>query len=292
MAYSTTRTTTGSRLRRSLAAYSRDSHDPSARTWSTGSVGAVLPVLARHNSSAPVAAAVRHSLAPTNNRSANSSTPAKPPCSTSPSSRPASVVSPVAYDPIAALIVAWVPHSTSPTTRTCGNAPVPSPRPQPPPPIPRPRRVRGRQRPSSLGKQHLQRLRTQPSARLHQRRLHRQPPQPPRVGVAAPGAAQRLHQQPQHLQVGDISKQRQRQHVIDHHAGGQQPAALLAPARLGQHPIHQPWWERTGQRADRDPIPQPLRRWRLDLPCPWHHASSAPSTNTKDADNTTPTMPN
>src|SRR6266511_2942085 len=55
MAYSTTRTTTGSRLRRSLAAYSRDSHDPSARTWSTGSVGAVLPVLARHNSSAPVA---------------------------------------------------------------------------------------------------------------------------------------------------------------------------------------------------------------------------------------------
>src|SRR6266545_3091645 len=110
MAYSTTRTTTGSRLRRSLAAYSRDSHDPSARTWSTGSVGAVLPVLARHNSSAPVAAAVRHSLAPTNNR-------------------PASVVSPVAYDPIAALIVAWVPHSTSPTTRTCGNAPVPSPRP-------------------------------------------------------------------------------------------------------------------------------------------------------------------
>src|SRR6266540_3065963 len=129
MAYSTTRTTTGSRLCRSLAAYSRDSHDPSARTWSTGSVGAVLPVLARHNSSAPVAAAVRHSLAPTNNRSANSSTPAKPPCSTSPSSRPASVVSPVAYDPIAALIVAWVPHSTSPTTRTCGNAPVPSPRP-------------------------------------------------------------------------------------------------------------------------------------------------------------------
>src|SRR6266540_2417778 len=110
MAYSTTRTTTGSRLRRSLAAYSRDSHDPSERTWSTGSVGAVLPVLARHNSSAPVAAAVRHSLAPTN-------------------SRPASVVSPVAYDPIAALIVAWVPHSTSPTTRTCGNAPVPSPRP-------------------------------------------------------------------------------------------------------------------------------------------------------------------
>src|SRR6266508_3042460 len=74
MAYSTTRTTTGSRLCRSLAAYSRDSHDPSARTWSTGSVGAVLPVLARHNSSAPVAAAVRHSLAPTNNRSANSST--------------------------------------------------------------------------------------------------------------------------------------------------------------------------------------------------------------------------
>src|SRR6266498_1835276 len=115
MAYSTTRTTTGSRLCRSLAAYSRDSHDPSARTWSTGSVGAVLPVLARHNSSAPVAAAVRHSLAPTNNRS--------------PNSRPASVVSPVAYDPIAALIVAWVPHSTSPTTRTCGNAPVPSPRP-------------------------------------------------------------------------------------------------------------------------------------------------------------------
>src|SRR6266542_1170345 len=72
----------------------------------------------------------------------------------------------------------------------------------------------------------------------------------------------------------------------------QQPAALLAPARLGQHPSHQPWWERTGQRADRDPIPQPLRRWRLDLPCPWHHASSAPSTNTKDADNTTPTRPN
>src|SRR6266540_2078048 len=118
MAYSTTRTTTGSRLCRSLAAYSRDSHDPSARTWSTGSVGAVLPVLARHNSSAPVAAAVRHSLAPTNNRSANSSTPAKPPCSTSPSSRPASVVSPVAYDPIAALIVAWVPHSTSPPARS------------------------------------------------------------------------------------------------------------------------------------------------------------------------------
>src|SRR6266498_2636341 len=106
MAYSTTRTTTGSRLCRSLAAYSRDSHDPSERTWSTGSVGAVLPVLARHNSSAPVAAAVRHSLAPTNNRSANSSTPAKPPCSTSPSSRPASVVSPVAYEPIAALLSA------------------------------------------------------------------------------------------------------------------------------------------------------------------------------------------
>src|SRR6266545_19082 len=283
MAYSTTRTTTGSRLRRSLAAYSRDSHDPSARTWSTGSVGAVLPVLARHNSSAPVAAAVRHSLAPTNNRSANSSTPAKPPCSTSPSSRPASVVSPPALGPAERrLVVGGVGHVQR----------GPIHRQQPPPPIPRPRRVRGRQRPSSLGKQHLQRLRTQPSARLHQRRLHRQPPQPPRVGVAAPGAAQRLHQQPQHLQVGDISKQRQRQHVIDHHAGGQQPAALLAPARLGQHPIHQPWWERTGQRADRDQIPQPLRRWRLDLPCPWHHASSAPSTNTKDADNTTPTRPN
>src|SRR6266542_4036524 len=130
MAYSTTRTTTGSRLCRSLAAYSRDSHDPSARTWSTGSVGAVLPVLARHNSSAPVAAAVRHSLAPTNNRSANSSTPAKPPCSPPPALGPAE----------RRLVVGGVGHVQR----------GPIHRQQPPPPIPRPRRVRGRQRPSSL----------------------------------------------------------------------------------------------------------------------------------------------
>src|SRR6266571_1322994 len=129
MVYSITRTTIGSRLRRSLAAYSRDRQDPSERTWSTGSLGAVLPHLARHTNSAPVAPAVRHNSKPTNNRSASSSTPAKAPSPTSPNSRPASVCSPVAYDPIAALMVAWVPHSTSPTTRPCGNAPVPSPRP-------------------------------------------------------------------------------------------------------------------------------------------------------------------
>src|SRR6266508_3023444 len=284
MAYSTTRTTTGSRLRRSLAAYSRDSHDPSERTWSTGSVGAVLPVLARHNSSAPVAAAVRHSLAPTNNRSASSSTPAKPPCSTSPSSRPASVVSPVAYDPIAALMVAWVPHSTSPTTRTCGNAPVPSPRP-----------LLARPNAASLSAVSATSSVAPSTASSRHRRYHA-----PGVSGVASGRAALANRTcsgsgPSRARAstsGDFTKQRQRQHVIDHHAGGQQPAALLAPARLGQHPIHQPWWERTGQRADRDPIPQPLRRWRLDLPCPWHHASSAPSTNTKDADNTTPTRPN
>jgi hypothetical protein len=57
------------------------------------------------------------------------------------------------------------------------------------------------------------------------------------------------------------------------HPTGQQPAAAL-----GQHPIDQLWWERTGQRADRDPIPEPLRDRRLDLTCPWHRASSTPST--------------
>src|SRR6266540_140257 len=105
----------------------RLSHDPSANTWSTGSFGAVLlPHLTRHTSSAPVRAICRHNSAPTNSRSASSSTPGP----SGPSSRAsprASVCSPVAYGPWAASTTACVPASTSPTTRTCGNAPTPPP---------------------------------------------------------------------------------------------------------------------------------------------------------------------
>jgi len=47
------------------------------------------------------------------------------------SSSRANVTSPVRYAPIAAANNAWVPHSATATSRSCGNAPTPSPRPEP-----------------------------------------------------------------------------------------------------------------------------------------------------------------
>src|SRR6266540_5888377 len=115
-------------------------------------------------------------------------------------------------------MIACVPASTSPTTRTWGNAPTPSPRPlldrpnawlaglsgtsrpvhhhNPPVPVPRAPRLVGRQRPRSLLEQQPQRLRPQPGAGLSQRRGARHvppgpgPPPPPRLLCPA----QPLHQ--------------------------------------------------------------------------------------------------
>src|SRR6266704_1424811 len=202
MVYSITRTTIGSRLRRSLAAYSRDRQDPSERTWSTGSLGAVLPHLARHTNSAPVAPAVRHNSKPTNNRSASSSTPAKAPSPPPPHSPPARGRSPVASEPhhphLRERAGAFPPPALGPPERSLVSGGVghvqggPIHRHQPPAPIPRALGVGGGKRQSSLGEQRPQRLRPQPGAGLDQRGLHRQPQ---RGGVAAPARpAQRLHQ--------------------------------------------------------------------------------------------------
>src|SRR6266542_1276405 len=94
-------------------------------------------------------------------------------------------------------MIACVPASTSPTTRTCGNAPTPSPRPlldrpnawlaglsgtsrqvhhhNPPVPVPRAPRLVGRQRPRSLLEQQPQRLRPQPGAGSSRRRCSARP---------------------------------------------------------------------------------------------------------------------
>jgi hypothetical protein len=60
-----------------------------------------------------------------------------------------------------------------------------------------------------------------------------------------------------------MAVQRQRQHEVDDHAGGQQPAALLGPAGLPDDPIDQLGWEGAGQRAQRDPVGD--RRWQGQL---------------------------
>jgi hypothetical protein len=62
-----------------VAADSRDRQDPSDKDLVDRQLGAVVPVLARHSSCAPVAAAARHSWAPTNNRSGEQQHPAKDP---------------------------------------------------------------------------------------------------------------------------------------------------------------------------------------------------------------------
>src|SRR6266540_3555482 len=155
---------------------------------------------------------------------------------------------------------------------------------QPPPSIPRAPGRLGRQWPRGLREQHLERLGAQPLTRLGQRRGTRHVPVRP--GAPAPPRlhcpAQPLHQAAHDLLVGRVAVQRQRQHEVDDHAGGQQPAALLGPASLLHDPIDQVGWERAGQRAKRDPVGDRRRRGQRGGCGGCHPVVSAPSRNDKE----------
>ncbi len=90
-------------------------------------------------------------------------------------------------------------------------------------------RLRGR------GKQHSQRLRTQPLTGPKQRRLRRDVP------VAQKSLApQALDQVPHHLQIRRRREQGQGEHKVDHQPGRQQTSAMLRTTTGSHHTIHQP----------------------------------------------------
>src|SRR6266536_1898881 len=256
--------------------------EPSAKTSSTGSVTSWRQ---RHTSSAPVACKLRHSARPHRPWSTSSSI-------SGPSERPsdgASELSPRCSPPMAASTIAWVPHSTSPSRRTCGNAPCPRPPPGRPnaawlagvsatsrvvpssvisrnPRYHAPGGRRGGKRPGDLDEQLPQRRRPKPLPGPGDRAFVGDLPGAP----PAPGPGEPLDQQPHDLLVAHLGEQAHRQRVIDHHPGGQQPLALLGPATLGDHPIHQLGREGPGQHPDRDPIRQAGCDWWLGLAGAWH----------------------
>src|SRR5829696_6780220 len=137
---------------------------------------------------------------------------------------------------------------------------------QPPPAIPRPLGRWGRQRPGDLREQRPQRRRPQPGPGAGDRALVGDLP----AALPASGPRQALDQQPHDLLVAGLGNQAHGQGVVDHHAGGQQPPALLAPPGPLDHPIDQLGREALGQHPDRDPIRQAGRdRW-LGLSSSWH----------------------
>jgi hypothetical protein len=138
--------------------------------------------------------------------------------------------------------VAWKVRHSSGTSRV-----VAVQRHQPPSPIPRPLHLPGRQRPGDLHKQRPQRRRSKPCPGPGDRTLVRDLP----AALPAPGPRQPLHQQ---------------------------PLTLLAPAGLGDHPIHQLGREGPGQHPDRDLIRQAGHdRW-LGLAGAWHPRVITPDT--------------
>src|SRR4029453_3251142 len=171
---------------------------------------------------------------------------------------------------MAASTITCVPHSTSPTSRTCGNAPWP----RPPPGRPNAATLAGVSATSSV---------VPSNATSRQSRYHA-----PLVAWVASGRATSTNSSrsgagPSRALARAIellsgtcqvpSKRRNQptpRGVVDHHAGGQQPLALLSPTSLGDHPIHQLGREGRGQHPDRDPIRQAGRdRW-LGLSGSWH----------------------
>src|SRR5215212_833253 len=156
---------------------------------------------------------------------------------------------------MAASTIAWVPHSTSPTSRTCGNAPWPRP------PVGRPNAATlagvsatSRVEPSSAisrhPRYHAPGVAWLANGRATCTNSSRSGAGPSRV------LARALDQQPHDLLVAHLSEQAHGQGVVDHHAGGQQPLALLGPPGPLDHPIHQLGREGPGQHPDRDPIRQ------------------------------------
>jgi hypothetical protein len=143
---------------------------------------------------------------------------------------------------------------------------------QPPGAVKRPRDLPVGQRLAHHIKQRPQRLRPQPGPRPGDRRRGRHPPAP----APAPRIRQPLSQQPGHLLIALPEEQAHRQHVINHHPRRQQPAALLHPARLRDHPVHQLRRERHRQQPNRDPVRQPLIRRRLHLSST-RHAGTLPA---------------
>ena len=151
-------------------------------------------------------------------------------------------------------MIACDPHSASPSTRICGNAPpLPSPREdggrpnrstlacgvgevqaepvdahQLPRSIEIPRHLRVRQRHHRLGVQHLQRFWPQTLPRLEQRSLGGDGPllRPAR----RPGMSR--HQHPHHLLVRRGGEQRQAEHVVHDNPSRQQAVPALDPATL------------------------------------------------------------
>jgi hypothetical protein len=131
---------------------------------------------------------------------------------------------------------------------------------QPPGAIPRTRRGGRGQRHHCTLKQHTQRFDAQPGAGLGTRRGARDVPGrpgPPRPSRLRPGPTQPVDQTAHDLLVANPGKQRQRQRVVDHHPGWQQPTALLGPPGRGHDLIDQLWREGRGQRPQRDLVPDP-----------------------------------
>ena len=174
-----------------------------------------------------------------------------------------------------------VPHSASATTRACGNAarsPLFTPgrpnhsslsarvghvqtrpvdRHQPPPRQPRTRRVR-------LASGSATRRTAPPSARtptapgLKDRRLRRQP-----TGSRHRRPRQPVGQQRQHVLIRALRVQRHPDREVRHHPRRQRPMPLLSPPRLGDHLIHHRRREHPRQHPHRHQIRQPTIRLRL-----------------------------
>jgi hypothetical protein len=153
---------------------------------------------------------------------------------------------------MAASTTAWVPHSTSPSRRTCGNAPGPRP------PVGRPNAatLAGVSATSSVvpssatsrhPRYHAPSSCGSPAAGRPRRTAPAAAPAQPGTGAGyralvrnlpAPGPRQALDQQPHDLLVAHQGEQAHGQGVGDDHAGGQQPPTLLGPPGPGEHPIH------------------------------------------------------
>lgn len=126
-------------------------------------------------------------------------------------------------------------------------------------------------------KQQFQHLFAEPGTGLGDRHLRRHLP-----GLLPPGLpGQALDQLAHHLLIGAVSKQRQREHVVDDNASRQQPMALLPPARLINDPVNKLSWEHPRQNTDRDMVCQPRIRGRLTLTGPWHTGTVNRPSDTK-----------
>jgi hypothetical protein len=124
------------------------------------------------------------------------------------------------------------------------------------------------QRDSHAPEQHPQRLGTEPSTSLGDRRCRRDHP----AVTPRSHQTQRSHQASHHFLVAVSEEQGQRHRVIDHDARRQETYALLLPAALRENLVHQISRNQTGEHADGDSISQATIQTHLllYLPRAWH----------------------